>query len=155
MLKVLLVLHNGMLNLDADRMVIQKRFFRTELFNKDEQHKEALRYISVQDALPQQNEAFYALPIQMNFEPIYLSSLDEEAPEEAQMCYAIDKWNILPVIFVPDTPASHALANQAYGKYPRVIIPYRERVGFPPDSPEIAVYRWAFTLLSYLSLDIL
>jgi hypothetical protein len=150
-----LVLHNGMLNLNPDRMVVQKRFFRTELFNKDEQHKEALRYISVQDALPQQNEAFYALPIQIHFEPIYLSSLDKEVSEEAHLCYAIDRWQILPVIFVPDTPASHALANQAYGKYPRVLIPYRERVGLQLDSPEIAIYRWAFALISYLSLDVL
>jgi len=150
-----LVLHNGMLQLDADRMIIHKRFFRSELFHREDQQKEALRYITIQGDLPRQNEAFYALPIQIDFEAIYLSSLDAEPPEEAQMQYVIDGWNMLPVIFVPNTRTAEALAERAYGSYARVLISYRECVGVPLDSPDIAIYRWAFALLCYLSLDIL
>jgi len=148
-----LVLQNGMLRLDLNRMLIQKRFFRQGLFTDEEQRKEALRYVTIQDAVPQQ-DAFYALPLHLTFEPIYLSDVEAEPVEEASMIYAIDEWMMLPVLFVPDTKTSRTLADAVY-PYRRVVILYRERSGFAIDAPETALYRWAFLLLTYLSLEIL
>ena len=79
-------------------MTGQKRFLRPELFSNDEQRKEALRYITVQDAIPQQ-DAFYALPLQIAFEPIYLSDSAADQAEKATMVYAVDDWMMLPTLF--------------------------------------------------------
>jgi hypothetical protein len=149
-----LVLQNGMLRLDLNRMLIQKRFFRQELFTNEEQGKEALRYVTIQEAVPQQ-DAFYALPVHLAFDPIYLSDIAAEQAEEATMIYAIDDWQMLPVLFVPDTKTSRTLAERCYGRYRRVVIPYREQSGFAVDAPETALYRWVFLFLTYLCLDIL
>jgi hypothetical protein len=149
-----LVLQNGMLRLDLNRMLVQKRFFRQELFDTEEQRKEALRYVTIQDAVPQQ-DAFYALPLHLTFEPIYLSDVEAERAEAASMIYDIADWWTLPVFFVPDTQTSRTIAETVYARYRRVVIPYREQSGFALDAPETALYRWAFLLLTYLCLDIL
>ncbi len=149
-----LVLQNGMLRLDLNRMLVQKRFFRQELFTNEEQRKEALRYVTIQDAVPQQ-DAFYALPLHLAFEPIYLSDVEAERAEEASMVYDIADWWMLPVLFVPDTNSSRTLVEKVYAPYRRVVIPYREQSRFTIDTPETALYRWAFLLLTYLCLDIL
>lgn len=149
-----LVLQNGMLRINRNRMLTEKRFFRKELFTKEEERKEALRYITVQDAIPQQ-AAFYVLPLQIAFEPIYLSESATDPVENASMVYAIDNWMMLPVLFIPDTQTSQMLAERAYKLYRRIEIPYREEIALHENDPELAMYRWAFLLLNYLCLDIL
>jgi hypothetical protein len=149
-----LILHNGMLHLNEDRILLQKRFLKPNLFTNEETSKEALRYVTVEEALPQQ-DAFYALPIRMHIEPIYLSEADDEQDEKSTLRYDIDDWHSLPVIFVPDTPASLALATQTYQQYKRITIPYLEQKPYKDDAMETALYRLLFLLLTYICLDIL
>jgi hypothetical protein len=108
----------------------------------------------VQDAIPQQ-DAFYALPIHLSIDPVYLSDATVGNVEEAQMVYDIANWKMLPVVFFPDTPTSRSVADQTYGRYRRVVIPYLEQSPFPAESADIALYRHTFLLLTYLCLDVL
>lgn len=149
-----LILQNGMLRINRDRMVVQKRFFHPELFTNEEQRKKALRYITVQDAIPQQN-AFYALPLRIAFAPIYLSDSASDQPEKAEMLYAIDDWMMLPVLFVPDDEKSRRLVERAYARDQRILVTYQEQTGFAANSLDTAIYRWAFLLLTYLCLEVL
>lgn len=149
-----LTIRSGILRLDDDRMIVQKRFFDPDLFTSEERSKDALKYFAVLDAAPEE-DALYALPVRLTFEPIYLSEIEEASAEKATMRYEVQDWHMLPILLIPNTSICQRASEQAYRKYRRVIIPYKEQLATSPDSLDTALYRFTFLLLTYLCLDIL
>lgn len=166
-----LTIRGGILELNETRMSLEKRFFKKDLFTPGEgQAKTALRYFEVRDAVPEE-DALYVLPFRLTFEPLYLSEIEEGSAEEATMHNLVDQWRTLPVLLIPDVPECQNVCDQAFQKYGRVLLPYRERPPLlptqpstsgplkeeiaTPDSPATALYRFTFLLVSYLCLDVI
>lgn len=166
-----LTIRGGILERDETRMTLEKRFFKKDLFvSSEESAKTALRYFEVRDAAAE-GDALYALPFRLTFEPLYLTEIEEGSIEKATIQNDVERWRMLPVLFVPDVAVCQTQCEKIFRLYGRVQIAYREtppplppqpsaseparEQDTDPASPATALYRTTFLLLSYLCLDVL
>jgi hypothetical protein len=72
------------LELDEDRMRIEKKFFRTDALQ--EKGMGILKYVTIEDASAAGN-SLCSLPVSMTFEPMYYYNSQQEAEEHFSMAY--------------------------------------------------------------------
>ncbi len=147
-----LVVENGLLDEDPNRMEMEKEFFRTDALQDG--GRAALKYISVQDANAAES-GFCTLPVSMNIEPMYYFSPEREAIQQFDMQYKVNGYRMLPTIFVPSDSSSKTLCDNYYKSYSRIVIYYSSKLPFRYDDPEAFVYRFTLLFLSYMCLKLL
>lgn len=119
-----LTIRGGILERDGTRMMQEKRFFKKELFDPSEENaKIALRYFEVRDATAE-GDALYALPFHLTFEPLYLTEIEEGSVEKATIINDVERWRMLPVLFVPDVTACNQQCEQTFRLYGRIEMAY-------------------------------
>ena len=147
-----LVVENGLLDEDANRMQMESLFFRADAMQ--DHGRTALKYVSVQDA-DAGASGFCTLPVSMNIEPMYYFSSSHEDVEQFDMQYAVNGYRTLPAIFIPSDKESKTLCEDYYRHYSRVVIYYSSKLPFKYDDPEAFMYRFTLLLLSYFCLKLL
>ncbi len=139
-----LSVENGILDDDADRMLMEKEFFRTDILN--EKGLGTLKYISIQEA-DASGDGFCTLPITIDIEPLYYFSPTNEQTRQFKMQYDVRGYQMLPVLFVPNDKNSQTICTQYYADYRRIVLHYHSRLPFKYETPEAFIYRFTFLLL--------
>ena len=143
---------NGILDDDTDRMQNEKLFLRPEVL--ENKGMGILKYISIQKA-DASEDGFCTLPITMTIEPMYYFSPPDEKTRKYQMQYEVNGYQMLPVLLVPNDASIKDASARYYQKYSRIVLHYSSKLPFKHDASETFVYRFTFTLLSYMCVKLL
>jgi hypothetical protein len=139
------------LDLDEDRMRIEKKFFRTD--TSQEKGMGVLKYVTIEDASAAGN-SLCSLPVSITFEPMYYYNSDQEAEEQFSMEYNINSLAFLPVIYPPNTKGSLELCQQYYQPYKHIQIAYAPTLPYTDPAP-LFIYHFTSLLLNYLCLKMI
>jgi hypothetical protein len=150
-----LLIKRSLLERDLDTVLQQRTFFR-RLFNS--KNKEVLRHIAISKPRVD-NAALCNLTAQITISNLhYFPTRDSE---QFSMSYHVDGYQTLPVLMVPKEQPDeyrHKLRG-AWSKYPHLMLPYKPSYldldEVRPYPKKAYVYRFTFSLLSYLSLKLL
>lgn len=137
---------------DVNQMTLQHIFFQETFDTRN--GRTALKYVSVKKDSPD-TQALCTLPLKMVFEPIYYYPT-EEAPEIYSMAYEPGGIQTLPILLVPVDKGPDATEKYAsvYKEVKRLAFYYRHRPQIHSDSAQAFVYRFTYTLLSYVWLKL-
>lgn len=145
-----LELEHGILEQDPSSILLERKFFQDVL---NTYGTEALKYLAIKDA-DASGSGFCTLPVSILFEPLYYF-VDDEPVRSFDMEYALDGFDTLPVLFVPNQQQSEQICAQFYKDHKRLIFLYQPVLRFPSDDPRAFVYRFTFLLLSYICIKLL
>jgi hypothetical protein len=139
------------LDLDEDRMRIEKKFFRSDALQ--EKGMGVLKYITIEDASAAGN-SLCSVPISMTFEPMHYYNSSQEAEEQFAMEYNIRSFAFLPVIYPPNKNENLALCRQHYQRYNHIELSYAPTL--PYTGPALLfIYHFTYLLLNYLCLKMI
>jgi len=139
----------GILETDINQIYQQNTFFKPVLRGNP---KEVLKYISVGDAIASRNSVC-TLPAKITISDIqYISTEDRQS---FGMEYDLTGIRTLPILFLP---FQDKRCQDVYNKYFRdrhlILFPYRlENIKL--ESQQAFIYRFTFSLLAYICLQIL
>ncbi len=146
-------LHREILASDLDSIVTRHHFFQEDWEGND--GRDVLRYVSVEGDSAG-SDALCRLPVTLIFETTYFD-LDQRPPDEFTMAYLTDKLLVLPVAITPFTKDDQPdPRQQSFLLSKNIILSYRQRDNaFGTDVAKVFVYRFTYTLLTYLFLKML
>lgn len=148
---LVLSLQKSILMQDIDSMITHNIFFR-EGFEKNG-GLDSLKYIAVEDAVAGK-EAICKLPITMTFETMYYYPAEDQ-PEKFTMIYDTAGVQMLPVFLAPVEQQNVNKYKEVYRSNRRIVFYYRHRPEVVYDSERAFVYRFTYTLLTYVTLKLL
>lgn len=118
-----------------------------------EKTKEYLKYISINESSVDEN-ALCQLPASITIEDIQYFSAEET--QQFSMEYDIKGIKALPVLFVPKDDSCRKIYEEFFSQQKLVVFPYdRQRLKSDSDSQQAFFYRFTFSLLSYICLNLL
>ncbi|GCE15109.1 hypothetical protein [Tengunoibacter tsumagoiensis] len=148
---LVLSLDKSILIKDVNKMVMNNIFFQDTFDGYN--GKKALKYVSVKEDSTS-TEALCKLPLRLTFEPIYYYPT-ADAAETFTITHETKNIQVLPVFFVPMGGKLAQKYKDVYRDVKRVFLYYRHRPHVHSDPAQAFVYRFTYTLLAYLFLDIL
>lgn len=153
-----LCLDRKILSRNANQIVTNNIFFRETFDEKN--GRSALKYVFIQDDVLD-TEVVCKLPLTAVFEPIYYFPAEQQ-DDTFHMTHETEGIQVLPIFLAPvgtpQTQPDKPYAEQykeAYEGIKRIAFYYRHRPQVHSDSAQAFVYRFTYTLLSYVCVRVL
>ena len=150
-----LLIKRSLLEQDLDTVLQSRTFFRP-LFNS--KNKEVLRHIAISQPRVD-NSALCNLTAEITISNLHYFQTGDR--QQFSMSYHVDNYQTLPVLMVPkeQSKVDRKRLADAWSKYPNLIFPYwpsyLDLDEVRPYPKQAYVYRFTYSLLSYLSLKLL
>jgi hypothetical protein len=155
---LVLCLDRKILSRNVNQMVTNNIFFREPFDEKN--GRSALKYVFIQEDVLD-TEVVCKLPLTAVFEPIYYFPAEQQ-DDTFHMTHETEGIQVLPIFLAPvDAPQDQPdrlYTDQYKGAYKdikRIAFYYRHRPQIHSDSARAFVYRFTYTLLSYVCVRVL
>jgi hypothetical protein len=143
--------NQSILERDIDGIFNNLTFFKSVF---GERTKEYLKYITISEPSVDEN-SLCQLPASITIEDIHYFPAEEN--QQFSMEYDIEGIKALPVLFVPKDDSCRRIYEEFFSQQKLVVFPYdHQRLKSDSlDSQQAFIYRFTFSLLSYICLNVL